>query len=263
MWNYFLWIFVDLIQHDQIKAEFVRQSEGLSLLIQCAKGTEFDVAKVQVPALEIIMSLTFNDEGNSCIKQNDNFIQYIKTLVSTSSRPILKKIAGGILWRLFPKDEKAKTEYLYDIMISYSHKEKDICHRICNALIADKFRVWIDHERLHGVMMEAMAQAIEQSRYVLICMSDNYYLSPYCQAEAQYAFEKRRQLIPLRVQSGYKAEGWLAFIISGRLYVDFMKMDYDIAYAQLVSQLHQTQVDRKSSLMISTHSNIIEAPLVR
>jgi hypothetical protein len=116
--------FVDLIQHDQIKAEFVRQCEGLALLIECARESEFDVAKVQLYALEIIMSLTFNDEANNYIKQNDNFIQYIQTLVSTTTnRPALKKVADGILWRLFPKGKKAKTEYLYDIMILYSHKD--------------------------------------------------------------------------------------------------------------------------------------------
>ncbi|CAF1372491.1 unnamed protein product, partial [Didymodactylos carnosus] len=252
-----------LIQHDQIKTEFVRQAKGLSLLIQCTTESQFDPAKVQLPALEIIMSLTFNDEAKTCIKQNNKFVQYVQTVLSASSTRDLQKVANGILWRLFSKDGKTEGEFQYDIMISYSHKDKEICHRIHKALVADKFRVWIDLEEMHGAIIQAMAQAIEQSRYVLICISENYYLSPYCQAEAQYAFEKRRGLVPLRVQSGYKAEGWLAFITSCRIYVDFMKIDFDIAYTQLVSEFHQKEVDGKGSSVISSRSNVTDAPVVR
>ncbi|CAF3324411.1 unnamed protein product [Rotaria socialis] len=250
----------NLSQHDEIKAEFGRQVEGLSLLIQCATESQFDPEKVQLCALEIIMSLTFNNEVEAWLRQNNIFVQYLQTLTSTSNAPYLQKVAGGILWRLYGKTEH---EFQYDVMISYCHKDKHICHRIHEALNADKFRVWIDREEMHGSMMEVMADAIKQSRCVLICMSDNYYLSPYCQAEAKYAFEKRRCLIPIRVQSGYKADGWLAFITTCLKYVDFTKMDFDTAYTQVVSEIRHSKAGWKNSSVILSPSKMSEAPAMR
>ena len=199
-------------------------------------------------SLKILMSLTFNNKAEALLMKNATFIQHLRTLAASEKSPELQKIAHGILWRLSPKQERTATsEFQYDIMISYSHRDKDLCHGIYKALVADNFRVWIDLERMHGIMMQAMAEAIEQSRCILICMSDSYCVSPYCQAEAQYAFEKRRVLIPLRVQSGYRPQGWLAFTISGRMYVDFIKLNFEAAYAQLMSQFRQNQIDVKEA----------------
>ncbi|CAF2481889.1 unnamed protein product [Rotaria sp. Silwood2] len=148
-------------------------------------------------------------------------------------------------------------------MISYSHKDKDICRRIYKALIANKFRVWIDLEEMHGAMMQVMADAVKNSRCILICMSESYFLSPYCQSEAQYAFEKRRFLIPLRVQSGYKADGWLAFLTSCRIYVDFTKMDFDTAYAKVASEILRSQHNGEGSSMTLSRLAVSKAPTMK
>ena len=37
--------------------------------------------------------------------------------------------------------------------------------------------------------MNAMADAVENSEFVIMCMSDSYKQSTYCQAEAEYAFK--------------------------------------------------------------------------
>jgi hypothetical protein len=195
--------------------------------------------------------------GISCTK-------LINNMVTSSKIPDFQKVAdGGILWRLFPKYETTESKFQYDFMISYAHRDKDICHRIHKALVVDNFRVWIDLEGMHGIMMQAMAEAIEQSRCIIICMSDSYCVSPYCQAEAQYAFEKRRVLIPLRVQTGYKPQGWLAFTISGRMYVDFIKMNFETAYAQLLSEFHQNQANKKDVSVMLSRPNVTEAPVER
>ncbi|CAM4796484.1 unnamed protein product [Rotaria magnacalcarata] len=235
---------------------------GIPLLPRCATETRFDGTKIQLSALKILMSLTFNNKGKSLLLKNDNFIQYLKTLVASSKPPDLQKVANGILWRLFPKYEKHESNFNYDAMISYAHKDKELCHRICKTLAADNFRIWIDLEQIHGTIMQVMAEAVEQSSYVIVCMSDNYIVSPYCQAEAQYAFEQRRILIPLRVQSGYKPQGWLGFLLSGRMYIDFMKTNFDTAYAQLLLEFHLNQLDRKHNTTFVNHSNVNESPAV-
>jgi hypothetical protein len=39
--------------------------------------------------------------------------------------------------------------------------------------------------------------------------------------EAEYAFQLKKRIIPLKMESGYKADGWLGFIIGARLFFDF------------------------------------------
>ena len=63
-------------------------------------------------------------------------------------------------------------------------------------MIKDGYRVWIDYDQIHGNIMDAMAQAIEQSKAILICMSEQYRRSNYCRAEAHYAFQRQLKLVP-------------------------------------------------------------------
>ncbi|CAF1310789.1 unnamed protein product [Adineta ricciae] len=94
---------------------------------------------------------------------------------------------------------------------------------------------------MHGDTMTAMANAIEKSEFVIICMSEAYKQSPYCQAEAHYAFERRRKLIPLVMKSKYKPDGWLGIIVSGKIYVDFTKHQFDLACSMLKTEIEKKQ----------------------
>jgi TIR domain len=254
---------LDLIQHDQIKVEFVRQVEGLPLLILCATQSRFDPLKVQTFALEILLVLSIDGEAKALLQQNTTFIQDLKTMISTSDTPAQRKAADGILWQLFLKHQKAEYQFQYDVMISYSHKDKDVCHRIHKALTDSKFRVWIDLEGMHGAMMQVMADAVKRSRCILICMSESYYLSPYCQAEAQYGFDKQRVLIPIKVQSGYKPDGWLEFVTACRMYVDFTKTDFDTAYTKVVSEITQSEAVEKESSSMASRTPTSKGPTIK
>ncbi|CAF1276393.1 unnamed protein product [Rotaria sordida] len=92
-------------------------------------------------------------------------------------------------------------------MISYSHSDRQLCYQIHERLVQDGFSVWIDRDNMYGTTMVAMAEAIENSEFVLICMSDTYKQSVYCQSEAHYAFERRCHLIPLIMKPCYKPDG--------------------------------------------------------
>jgi hypothetical protein len=85
--------------------------------------------------------------------------------------------------------------------------------------------------------MSAMAEAVENSEFVLICMSDSYKQSTYCQAEAEYAFGCKRRLLPLIVRPGYRADGWLGFMMGSRIYVDFGFFDFDKACEKLMNEI--------------------------
>jgi hypothetical protein len=128
-------------------------------------------------------------------------------------------------------------------MLSYSHSDKDLCYRIHDQLIQDQFRVWIDRDQMHGQTMVAMANAIENSEFVFICMSEAYKRSAYCQSEAHYAFERQCSLIPLIMKSNYRPDGWLGILVSGKIYVDFTKVEFDIAYQKLKNEINQQRTN--------------------
>jgi len=85
--------------------------------------------------------------------------------------------------------------------------------------------------------MNAMAEAVENSEFVLLSMSDSYKQSTYCQAEAEYAFGCKRRLVPLIVRPGYRADGWLGFMIGARIYIDFGSFDFDTACEKLITEI--------------------------
>lgn len=86
---------------------------------------------------------------------------------------------------------------------------------------------------MHGQTMVAMADAIENSEFVFICMSEAYKQSAYCQSETHYAFERQCHLIPLIMKPSHRPDGWLGILVSGKIYVDFPKLGFDIAYEKL------------------------------
>ncbi|CAF4365419.1 unnamed protein product, partial [Adineta steineri] len=99
------------------------------------------------------------------------------------------------------------------------------------------YRVWIDFDQMHGNVMDAMAQAIDQSEIIIICMSEHYRQSNYCRAEAHYAFQRQRQIVPVLMQKHYKPDGWLLFLIGQLLYVDFTKYEFVRAMEMLSKEL--------------------------
>ncbi|CAF4949998.1 unnamed protein product [Rotaria sp. Silwood1] len=197
----------NFVQHDQVKIELIRQGI-LPLLITCVLKNTFDP-----------------------IKTDSNQLR-------------LQRVAEGLLWKLEQEDEAVAkptilTWYKYDIMISYSHKDKQLCLQIHQQLINDGFRVWLDNDCLRGSTMVGIANAIENSLYVLICMSNTYKQSVYCQSEAHYAFERGCRLIPIIVESNYKPDGWLGIIISGKIYVDFIANEFNVAYEKLKNEISE------------------------
>lgn len=54
-----------------------------------------------------------------------------------------------------------------------------------------------------------MADAVEKSAVVLLCMSRKYKDSPNCRTEAEYAYKLGKTLVPIRVERSYEPDGWL------------------------------------------------------
>jgi hypothetical protein len=196
---------------------------------------------------DIIWSLSFNPLIQEQLQLNHSFMAKLAKLELEKSNSNMSRSVNGILWILNSNCEE--TEILnknddtkFDIMISYSHKEKEICKQLYDELIQAGYRVWIDFDQMHGNVMDAMAQAIELSQIIILCMSEQYQRSNYCRAEAQYAFKRKLKMIPILVQKYYKPDGWLSFLISQLLYIDFTKHDFSQAIEMLIKELKLNQL---------------------
>ncbi|CAF1532110.1 unnamed protein product, partial [Didymodactylos carnosus] len=119
----------------------------------------------------------------------------------------------------------------------YSHADKELCYEIHDRILKDNYRIWLDRYNMHSSTLDAMAKAIENSKIILICMSDSYKQSSYCSSEAHYAYERRCYLIPLIMKAGYRPDGWLGMIASGRFYIDFPNMQFEDAYCKVITEI--------------------------
>ena len=129
--------------------------------------------------------------------------------------------------------------YKYDLMISYSHKDKEFAHQLYHRLVESNYRVWIDLDNMYGPIVERMAEAIENSEFVLLCMSNAYKSSTYCQLEAEYAFKFQTFFIPLVVKNNFTQTGWLGMLCGLRLHINFVKASFDDAYQNLCTEIQR------------------------
>jgi hypothetical protein len=193
-------------------------------------------------AFDIIWGLSFNQDIQQQLRSNTAFMSKLSHLSKECNNEQMRKTIHGILWNLEINRQGRPTsdimnERTFDIMISYSHKDKTLCQQLYEELMKAGYRVWIDFDQMHGNVMDAMAQAIEQSQTVIICMSEQYRKSNYCRAEAHYAFQRQRKIVPVLLQKHYKPDGWLLFLVGQLLYVDFTKYELVQAMTMLFKEL--------------------------
>lgn len=240
IFNYFFLFQLDLVQYDQIKDEFIREN-GLSLIVRCATDNKFKPLQVQQPALEILLALTFNKEAYQQLKQNSH---QIKSLLSLSHQGISNTV-DYILWKLENEEQilakpiNHQRNFKYDIFLSFLHSDKDLCLRISDQLVKDDFRVYIDQDENKIITMNEKCEIIDLCEYFLICASDSYKQNFYCRCEATYASERQYQIIPLIVTSNYRPDGWLNPLITGKISIDFVKQDFQLAHMKLKTEIER------------------------
>jgi hypothetical protein len=233
MFLYFVLGFQTLSKNDCIQQR-TAQLNKVSLFIEMCD---------QYPIVfDIIWALSFNHDIQQQLRSSSSFMSKLAHLGKAHVSEKMRKTVHGILWNLEINHEDRPTseineETAFDVMISYSHKDKTLCQQIYDELTKSGYRVWIDFDQMHGNVMDAMAQAIEQSQTVIICMSEDYRKSNYCRAEVHYAFQRQRKIVPVLLQKHYRPDGWLLFLIGELVYVNFNKHAFDRAMNLLLKEL--------------------------
>ncbi|CAF4201839.1 unnamed protein product, partial [Adineta steineri] len=161
---------VNLSKHDFIQQETAKMNK-IPLFIEMSD---------QYPIVfDIIWALSFNHDIQQQLRSHPSFIHELSQLAKESNDEQICKTAHGILWNLEITHQdrsipQSTNENTFHIMISYSHKEKVLCKQLYDELTKNGYRVWIDFDQMHGNVMDAMAQAIDQSEIIIICMSEHY-----------------------------------------------------------------------------------------
>ncbi|CAF4288127.1 unnamed protein product [Rotaria sp. Silwood2] len=266
-----------LMQHDQIKNEFIKQG-GLDKVISFIRDSDPDKLsdKQTHDALRILWSCTFNNpEALNKLQKDQKLMTRVNQLFEKSKKnenDTLKNAAEGLIWKV-EKEEKFLQELAaekekkkqkaqetgteeeeeeekekYDCMISYSWTDMDLAHRIFKQLTQNLgYKVWLDQEEMHGSTIEAMANAVESAEFILVCMSDTYKRSVNCQSEAEYAFNRKKHIIPIKMKKDFVADGWLGFIIGTRMYIDFGQHEFDKAIQLLDNEIRLQKKNRKEA----------------
>ncbi|CAK8672692.1 unnamed protein product [Clavelina lepadiformis] len=149
------------------------------------------------------------------------------------------------------------------IMISYNWKDsKKLAHKISDMLCDAGYNVWIDKGQMKGDIYEKMAQGVENAHVILMFTSSNYEKSENCKSEATYARDKKKKIIPIRVQDGYEPRGNIGLLTAGLFYHDFSQGIFDDNFDKLLKEIGSIdgiEVTRKTEIKNTSadHSNEI------
>ena len=76
----------------------------------------------------------------------------------------------------------------YDVFISYSWNcRKDFVDQLYEALVGKGLKVWKDDQGgMKGNMFEDMKEGIDNSKMMVVCVSEPYLSSKHCMLELEY-----------------------------------------------------------------------------
>ena len=206
---------------NDLNKNILGQNGVIPVLISVIKTSKEDEEKGS--ATRALWMLAFDDNNKEAIRQEEGAMDILQQL-QHSENPQVQRAAAGALWELEGKtvrhSERIESTGNH-VMISYQWDSQKVLVELKNRLRASGYRVWMDLEQMGGSTLDAMAKAVENSSVVLVCVSERYKESPNCRAEAKYAFQLGKEIIPLMMQRNYMPDGWLGIIVGEKFRHDF------------------------------------------
>jgi len=169
---------------------------------------------------------------------------------------VSKKIAESLVFRLDEFESHSKNQDAPSnkanghVMISYNWQAQPLVKEFVTIMHAHGLPVWVDYEQMHGDTIEVMAAAVEECSVFIMCMSEAYKESGNCRLEANYAFKHRKAIVPLMVENGYTATGWLGILSGNLLY-------YEMSSSGMVEQVAPKIISEVSSKLGKASLNLL------
>ena len=107
----------------------------------------------------------------------------------------------------------------WDFMISYEWKTGlKYADKLFAKLKKDGYKVLLDRNEMKGNIYKEMAKAVFKSEVIILLISEAYEKSVNCKLEYNYAIQKRKLIIPAKVEKYNPVEGSeLDLLIAGKL----------------------------------------------
>ena len=232
---------------------------AIQVLVSIIKTSNDNSEKAS--AVNALWVLAFDENNKKAITQDKETLDVLRRL-QQSDDPEVQKAAAGALWELEGKtarnSEMTKATGNH-VMISYQWDSQEVLVEVKNRLQASGYRVWMDLEQMGGSTLEAMAKAVENASVVLVCVSHQYKESPNCRSEAEYAYQLRKDIIPLMMQQNYKPDGWLGMIVGTKLWIDLRNsFNVEAAIGKLKKELGDRGRENQGNYLTVEHEKPVE-----
>lgn len=248
-----------IAKNDVNKKSLVAQG-SLPVLVSL---TESKYEDEQIEAFGALWMLSFDKENQDIMLQNEAVMEALVNSRKSQNKKI-EKSCSGALWNMREKlsaiekykelgkeFSRSETDVTRSnsagssrghVMLSYQWANQNTIKKIRDNLQANGIKCWMDIDDMQGSTLNAMARAVEGAEIVLICYSKKYQDSPNCRAEAEYAFQLRKPIIPLKMERNYQAREWLGFIIGSKLFFEFTdKYPFDSKMSALIKEVLSRQ----------------------
>jgi hypothetical protein len=104
------------------------------------------------------------------------------------------------------------------VMVSYNWGHQTVILRVVAGLQTRGYDVWVDVEQMKGSTVDTMALAVENAAVMVMGVSRAYKESTNCRLEAQYGMQREVEAVPLLMEEGYQADGWLGMMMGTKLW---------------------------------------------
>ncbi|XP_032238030.2 uncharacterized protein LOC5512767 isoform X2 [Nematostella vectensis] len=216
----------------------IGRHDGVSILSTLVKEAKNDAERVY--GLQALYMLSFDGENKKILCKDKATVNLLRNLKQSGHKEV-QKAAVGILWEIEGKVGRDRNEDSQQhIMISYQWDNQKAMLAVNKRLKEAGHKVWMDVEQMGGSTLEAMARAVENASVILIAMSQRYQDSPNCRSEAEYAFQRRKKIVPLMMEQDYRPDGWLGMILGAKLWMDFRE-SVDTGIVHLMKELQYNQ----------------------
>ncbi|XP_071100866.1 uncharacterized protein [Haliotis cracherodii] len=268
-----------LARNDANKKMLVEEG-ALPLLLELFKSDDTEEEK---EAIESMWVLAFDEDNKQRMMEEPGLMEAVVDKYHSSADQDIRKPCQGLLWNLrdillqsqkyadigkelsgsSTKSNKGQSEGQKSkghVMISYQWANQEVLIKVKDCLKQNGYDVWMDIDNMGGSTLQAMAEAIENASVVLMAMSRRYKDSPNCRAEAEYAFSKRKPIVPLVMELGYRPDGWLGMILGAKLFFDFSgKYSFDSKVDGLKKELGRSLSDAEPGLS----EDVVDAGVVK
>lgn len=268
-----------IAKNDGNKKSLVTQG-SLPVLVSLTNSGREDE---QIEAFGALWVLSFDKDNQKIMLKDDAVMEAFKKF-RTSHNIKINNACNGALWNMREKLRTIKkykelanqtkehkqnaalsTSNRGHVMISYQWKNQKLIQKIRDRLQENGVKCWMDIDDMQGSTLYAMAKAVEDADIVLICYSRKYHESPNCRAEAEYAFQLRKLIIPLKMELNFDAREWLGLIIGTKLIFEFTdKYPFEEKMSGLLKEIfkiHQEAVPQKPAISktVSAYTEVTTA----